>query len=162
MAAEFVSLADLLRAAAQPPVPPDAPAAEPVEMLAPIETADLAAPTDDTGAVAALREARLFGARLADAFDAAAARLVRELAAGVLGRELRLAPCEIAAIVRRVLERAPALRVRVAPEDVERLDGIPVLADPALAAGDAIVEVAGGALDARLGVRLAIVLEAFA
>jgi flagellar biosynthesis/type III secretory pathway protein FliH len=43
-----------------------------------------------------------------------------------------------------------------------RDDGVAVVEDSALAAGDAIVELAGGVLDARLGVRLATVLEAFA
>ncbi|HEX3464605.1 MAG TPA: FliH/SctL family protein [Candidatus Elarobacter sp.] len=111
---------------------------------------------------AALRDARLFRARLADAFDDAAARLVRELAAHVLMRELRVAPCEIGELVARVRERAPVVRVRVSPADVGRVRGVPVVGDDELAAGDAIVEVAGGALDARLGVRLAAVLEAFA
>ena len=110
----------------------------------------------------ALREARLFRARLADAFDEAVARLVRELAANVVMRELRLAPCELGALVAQVRERAPVVRVRVAADDVARVRGVPVVADDQLAPGDAIVEVAGGALDARLGVRLAAVLEAFA
>jgi hypothetical protein len=119
-----------------------------------------------------LREARVFRARLADAFDDTAARLVRELAAQVLVRELRLAPCEIAELVARVRERIPVVRVRVSSRDAARLHGasngsvgmdrLSVVADEQLGDGDAIVEVAGGALDARLGVRLAAVLEAFA
>lgn len=164
MSAEFIALADLLRGV---PLP-----AEPVTPVVPI-VEEAAVRTDDVAAdavgsaaadelAAALREARLFRARLADAFDDAAERLVRELAADVLARELRLAPCDLASIVQRVAARAPAVRVRVAPADVARVTGIAVLADPALCAGDAIVEVAGGALDARLGVRLATVLEAFA
>ncbi len=124
----------------------------------------------DADAVAAVREARLFRARLADAFDDAVARLLRELATDVLARELRLAPCDLAAIVRAVGERAPVVRVCIAACDATALAGGPlirgcdaaVVEDPALAAGDAIVEFAGGALDARLGVRLATVLEAFA
>jgi hypothetical protein len=122
--------------------------------------------------VEVLREARVFRARLVDAFDAAAARLVRELAAQVLVRELRLAPCEIADLVARARERFPVLRVRVSPRDATRLQGtssgaaasadVSVIVDEQLDDGDAILEVAGGALDARLGVRLAGVLEAFA
>ena len=158
MAAEFVSLADLLRA-------PDAPPA-------PVEVGELPAPAcepascDDlrSGDVdAALRDARLFRARLADAFDDAAARLMRELATEVLARELHLAPCDLAELVRRAGERAPAVRVRVAAcEAAATIAGVHVVADAALERGDAIVEVAGGVLDARLGVRLATVLEAFA
>jgi hypothetical protein len=120
--------------------------------------------------VAAVRDARLFRARLADAFDEAAARLLRDLATDVLARELRLAPCDLADLVQRACERAPVVRVRVAASDVARVAAMPVsrcgdvqvVADPALAGGDAVVEVVGGALDARLGVRLATVLEAFA
>jgi hypothetical protein len=107
----------------------------------------------------ALRDARLFRARLADAFDEAAVRLLRELASDVLARELRLAPCDLDAIVRRTRERAPVVRVRVAPGDLSRVAGVPVVADAALSAGDAIVELDGGALDVRLGVRLATVLD---
>jgi hypothetical protein len=117
--------------------------------------------SDDDVAVA-LREARLFRARLLDAFDDAAARLLRELASTVLARELRSAPCDLAAVIAHVRERAPVVRARVAPDDVPRVTGVPVVADPALACGDAVVELDNGAVDARLGVRLAALLEAFA
>ncbi|HTD37928.1 MAG TPA: FliH/SctL family protein [Candidatus Limnocylindrales bacterium] len=164
MAAEFISLADYLR-----PQPPRCDATDTRDEAAPaVESPDLAVESPDDGGEspdelgAALRDARLFRARLADAFDEAVARLVRELAANVVMRELRLAPCDIAALVAQVRERAPVVRVRVAAGDVARVRGVPVVADDELAPGDAIAEVAGGALDARLGVRLAAVLEAFA
>jgi len=54
------------------------------------------------------------------------------------------------------------VRVRVAPCDVAAIRGVAVVADRELMPGDAVVELAGGALDARLGVRLAFVLEALA
>jgi flagellar biosynthesis/type III secretory pathway protein FliH len=113
----------------------------------------------------AIRDARLFRARLADAFDAALASLLRELAAGVLARELRLAPCDIGVLVRQVIERAPVVRLRLAPSDASssaavRSCGLPVVEDASLDAGDAVFELAGGALDARLGTRLAAALEA--
>jgi len=114
-----------------------------------------------SGVADALRDARLFRARLADAFAEAAQRLLRELACEVLARELRVAPCDLAALVQRVRERVPVVRVRVAAADLGAVTGVPLVADPALQPGDAIVELAGGALDARLGVRLAAVLEAF-
>ncbi|HEV2741173.1 MAG TPA: hypothetical protein VGU66_21620 [Candidatus Elarobacter sp.] len=165
MGGEFVALADLLRA-------PAASAAARDERVAHELPASLAhVPPDavaDGDVAAAVREARLFRARLADAFDDAAARLMRDLAADVLARELRLAPCDLTAIVQRIAERAPVVRVRVAACDVARGVRLPrgcdaaIVEDPALARGDAIVELAGGALDARLGVRLALVLEAFA
>jgi hypothetical protein len=154
-AAEFVSLADLLRAPRA-----DAASAAPAAVCAP--------PADDRDAPAsreivdAVREAKRFRARLADAFDAAAARLLRDLAGDVLARELRLAPCDLSALVARVHARAPVVRVRVAPEDGPRVRDVPVVVDETLRAGDAIVEVTGGGIDARLGVRLGIVLEAVA
>jgi flagellar biosynthesis/type III secretory pathway protein FliH len=167
VAAEFVALADVLRARAS------GTAEAAVEPAARVAAESFAqdhplVPESDAFACAAVREARLFRARLADAFDDAAARLLRELASGVLARELRLAPCDLAELVRRARERMPVVRVRVAACDVARVagalsrGGVPVVEDSVLASGDAVVEVAGGALDARLGVRLATVLEAFA
>jgi hypothetical protein len=161
--AEFVSLAEILRpaASAAPPREPDVPPHEPD---APAPAIEPAAAPDVAGGelVAALREARLFRARLGDAFDDARSRVLRELAAGVLARELRLAPCDLDALAQRVLADVPVVRVRVAPCEVAAVRGVPVVADAELTAGDAVVELAGGALDARLGVRLALVLEAFA
>jgi hypothetical protein len=150
-AAEFVALADLLRAPA-PSAPP-----EPIVV---VEREDaeqgLEVPPE---VLAAVRDARLFRARLADAFEDASTRLLRELAVSVLARELMLAPCDLAALARSVLERAPSVRLRVAPEEAGGAYGIVTVADPSLAPGDAIFELTGGALDARLGVRLAGVLE---
>jgi flagellar biosynthesis/type III secretory pathway protein FliH len=155
-AAEFVSLADLLRPAAPPPAPVLAPV--PAEECAGVVAADVAPPD----VVDVLREARLFRARLIDAAADAFARLLTELASEVLARELRSAPCDLEAIVARVAARAPIVRVRVAQDDVARITGAAVVADPDLRPGDAIVELADGAIDARLGVRVAAVLEAFA
>jgi hypothetical protein len=158
VAAEFVSLADLLRAPDAPPAVDDVPEL-PVPACEPSSCDDARASDVD----AALRDARLFRARLADAFDDAASRLLRELACDVLARELRLAPCDLAELVRRAGDRAPVICVRVAAcEAAAEIMGVHVVADAALHRGDAIVEVAGGAVDARLGVRLATVLEAFA
>jgi hypothetical protein len=208
VAAEFVALADLLRApVARAGVGEAVEAAEAVEarVVVPASLEHVAAKNavrhDGAGSSgpfagecasdvgAALRDARLFRARLADAFDESAARLLRELASDVLARELRLAPCDLAKLVRRARERMPVVRVRVAAcdraacdiaacdvaacdvaaSDVARVAGTPsrvgdtpVVEDSALSGGDAIVELEGGVLDARLGVRLAMVLEAFA
>ena len=156
MAAEFVALTEFLRV----PVARAEAIEAPVTAAVPLERAPADECSNDVDA--ALRDARLFRARLADAFDDAAARLLRELASDVLARELRMEPCDLADVVRRAGERAPAVRVRVAVCDAATLSGVPVVADPALRRGDAVVELAGGALDARLGVRLAAVLEAFA
>jgi flagellar assembly protein FliH len=111
------------------------------------------------------RDVRIFRAQLADALDAASDRLMRELAYAVLGRELQLAPPDLAAIVARILVEHPdaqALRVRVAPSDAHALDAaVPaIVADASLAPGDAIIELSCGSIDARLGVRLAAILDA--
>ena len=170
MTAEFVSLADRLAgidprvgdAPCEPSSRPEASGASFAEAPEASNTSGADARPLGSGVADALRDARLFRARLADAFADAAQRLLRELACEVLARELRLAPCDLAALVQRVRERVPVVRVRVAAADLGAVTGVPLLADPALQAGDAIVELNGGALDARLGVRLAAVLEAFA
>jgi hypothetical protein len=180
VAAEFISLADRLigiapgeSASRHERCDDHADEAEQREAAAaPVENPPAAIEsTDDTAsydvnaahAVAnALRDARLFRARLADAFAFSSRRLLRDLASDVLARELRLAPCDLGALVRRAAENVPVVRVRVAPCDLGSVAGFPVIADVSLSTGDAVVEVVGGALDVRLGVRLAAVLEAFA
>lgn len=151
-AAEFIPLAELLR-------PPRVDAAPALAAAPPVEEDEAPAPREIVDAV---RAAKRFRAQLADAFDDAAARLLRELASDVLARELRLAPCDLAAVVARIHMRAPVVRVRLAPEDGHRVPDFPAVVDETLRAGDAIVEVAGGALDARLGVRVGALLEALA
>jgi flagellar biosynthesis/type III secretory pathway protein FliH len=152
-APEFVSLADLLLPSAPEAMLPD-PEPQPVAA-----ERGGGAPPD---VASALRAARLFRAQLADALTEAFGTLLCDLAADVLARELRLAPCDLEALLQRVAARAPIVRVRVAPADLARVGSVPVEADVELDPGDAIVELAGGAIDARLGVRLATVLEAFA
>ncbi len=115
----------------------------------------------------ALRDVDTFRTRLLAVFDGAVERLLRDLAADVLGRELRLAPCDLASIVGRVRASAPVVRVRIAVgEDGDdrslALGEAVVVRDATLSLGDAIVEVRSGAVDARLGVRVADVLAAAA
>ncbi len=121
-------------------------------------------PAEAPPSLEALRDVRLFRARLAEALDAATATIVRDLAYAVLGRELRLAPADVASIVARILAEHPAaepVAIRHAPGDTPPA-GVPAVADPALAPGDCVVAFAAGEVDARLGVRLAVVLEAWA
>jgi flagellar biosynthesis/type III secretory pathway protein FliH len=153
----FISLAQVLRgdAVTAEVAPPE---------VAPVPVVPEPAPLQELAELA--RDVRLFRARLSDAFTNACDALLREFAYGVLGRELILAPPEIAAIAARVLAartHAQPLRLRVAPSDVAalaRYDGaLPaVTADAELAAGDAVFELHDGQIDARLGVRLAVVL----
>jgi hypothetical protein len=154
--AAFVSLARRLRPEPEAVVPA-APATLPPEPIAPSAGDDVA------------RDVRVFRARLADAFEAAREPLLRELAYAVLGRELLLAAPDVAAIAERILAEHPGaqpLRLRIAPGDLRTLASHahalpPLESDPELAVGDAIVEFAGGHVDARLGVRLAAVLDGF-
>jgi hypothetical protein len=151
----FVSLAQLLRpqAASESIVPPVA--ASVTEPAPPLDVVELA------------RDVRVFRARLADAFDTACDALLREFAYAVLGRELILAPPEIAAIAARVLAEhsgTPPLRLRVAPSDALTLARIadalpPITSDAELAPGDVVLELGNGSIDVRLGIRLAALLE---
>ncbi len=152
-APEFVSLAELLCRSGDAPAPVTDLRSEP-------DVITTAPPCEVTAN--ALREAKLFRARLQDALEEAMAGLLRELASCVLARELQVAPCDLAALLSSLLEGAPGVRVRVAAQDAALQLAVPVVADPVLQPGDAIVELVGGALDARLGVRLAHVLEEFA
>lgn len=127
-----------------------------------VEIATVAAcedvPAIERDVALALRDARLFRARLADALDDAVARLLPDVMLRVLGRELTIAPADVAAIVARTRDAAPArllLHVRVAPIDAAMVLGaVPVLADATLAAGDALLVFADGSVDATLGVRM--------
>ncbi len=170
----FVSLADLLRPphgdAMTATVAQSAPDGQGTALAASDARPHGNAPGDlrASDAVATIAsDVRLFGARLSDAFDAARDALLREFAYAVLGRELVLAAADVTAIAARVLAEhrlAQPLRIRIAPGDVFAIDAQcaalpPVVVDPDLAPGDAMIELNSGTIDARLGVRLASVLE---
>lgn len=165
--AHFVSLAELIRsrpsaAEAQAPVFAAAPATV-LEQPAPQPPAAVPAPSESCESPDALRAARLFRAALADAFDAVLAELTRELAAAVLGRELQLAPVDLEALARRLIAERRSdepLCLRVAPSDAGIACELPVVADPELRAGDAVLVCRSGEINARLAVRLAGVLAA--
>lgn len=109
-----------------------------------------------------LREVRLFRARIAEALEQTLRTLLCDIAAEVLARELELAPADIAALVRRVLERfaqEEPLRVRAHPEDAPHLNcGVPVIEDARLPQGDVVIELHDGAVVSSLGMRLDAVL----
>lgn len=146
----FRTLASTLLAAREPS--PQEPALEIVEEM-------IASRNDED----VMREVRLFYAHVIEAVEAAVETLLEDIAADVLARELLLAPVEIEAIVDRALQRFASeepLRVRVPPQDVSRVRcGVPVVGDADLRAGDAIVELRSGTVDASLGVRLAALLQ---
>ncbi len=137
--------------------PPSAPALPPPPAVTPAPVAVV--PADEPEV---LRDVRLFRARLADALATATTTLVRDLAYAVLGRELLTAPADVAAVAARILAEHPAAEpvlIRHAPGEAIDL-GVPTAADPSLAPGDLLLTFADGVVDARLGVRLAVVLEA--
>ncbi|MGC8486291.1 MAG: FliH/SctL family protein [Candidatus Baltobacteraceae bacterium] len=111
-----------------------------------------------------LGESARWYARLDDALDAACTRLLRDIAAGVLARELQLAPSEIASIIENIRAQmlGEPLCVRLHPDDAARWSdaSLPCRRDDTLAPGDALVELREGSIDARFGVRLQAVLDA--
>ena len=111
-----------------------------------------------------LGEMRLFRAHVIEGVRAALDTLLTDIAADVLGRELRLAPAHLEAIVHRLIELYMAddpVRVRVHPDDIGGLMcALPLMADERLRSGDAILEVRCGSIEATLGVRLWDVLRA--
>ncbi|HEY2554183.1 MAG TPA: FliH/SctL family protein [Candidatus Cybelea sp.] len=158
---EFVPLTALLR----PLQPPDEPAAPEVE-----SGADLVRPTvhgthAEVEYAVTLGAIRRFRAALADALDAAVARLLREIAENVLARELGLRAADVASIVAKARERLVDERivaVRVHPRDREALAELQIekIADTSLQPGDIVVELRSGTIDLRLPARLEAALAA--
>jgi len=165
----FVSLADLLCSGgdAAPPLVEALPVSDAERAPAlgagesPPNARDGLPGAESVESAAAVRAARLFHAALGDAFDTLAAQLARDLACEVLMRELQLAPADVAALASRLLNERSAqepLRLRVAPADAHIACDLPVVADPRLQAGDAVLECRSGEIDARLTVRLSAIL----
>jgi flagellar biosynthesis/type III secretory pathway protein FliH len=109
----------------------------------------------------AINEVMRLRARAAEAFERKAEDMLADLAMTVLGRELRTAPADLAAIVAQMRARMgeeSAVVIRVAPEEAHFIDG-PVKPDPNLSYGDLVFDVEDGELDLRLGTRIAAVLR---
>jgi flagellar biosynthesis/type III secretory pathway protein FliH len=124
-------------------------------------------PCQPAGFSDAVAGVRRFRAAVADAVDAAAEAILRDIAATVLARELELAPANLQAIVSGACLRFAndgAAYVRVHPNETALLAGleIDVVADEGLRRGDALLEVKAGTIDLTLGARLAAVLDALA
>ncbi|MFZ1018679.1 MAG: FliH/SctL family protein [Candidatus Cybelea sp.] len=153
---EFVKLTALLRPL-QPPEEEDA--APEVESRDDLDrTAGLGAhPADEY--LMTLGKIRRFRAALADALDAAVARLLQEIAQNVLARELALNAADVASIVAKARERLLDERivaVRVHPRDREALAELQIekISDTALVPGDIVFELRSGTIDLRLSARL--------
>ena len=122
------------------------------------------AEAEDAACRRVVAESARWYARLNDALDAACARLLGDIAAGVLARELHLAPSDLTALVDglRAQMLGDPLCIRLHPDDCARWNdaSLPCRADVALAPGDAVLELHEGSIDARFGLRLQAVLDA--
>lgn len=129
-------------------------------------SAEPAEHSDENSAVCA-RAARFFLAAVSEALESSVHRLLEDIAAEVLARELELNPPALQRIVDRALQRYASekpVSIRLHPEDAARLScaECPVISDAALRRGDAVLDVRDGAIDVSLGVRLADVLRGLA
>jgi flagellar biosynthesis/type III secretory pathway protein FliH len=111
-----------------------------------------------------MRDIRVFRARIAEGVEAALDVLLADIAADVLARELCLAPADVQKVVDCALARYQSeepVRVRVHCDEINSVGcTIPVIADPDLRTGDAVIELRSGTVQATLGIRLADVLAA--
>jgi hypothetical protein len=156
VADDFRSLASVLRA--RRPAALSAPVGDPVvhEPEPPPQSA--AEPIAIAGEAASFcDEIALARVAVFEAYDRAGARLVDALAREVLARELALAPVDIEALARRVLlafaDDEPVALV-VSPTEAPAMKAeIPVRVDPSLRAGDLVVVVRDGVIDARFALR---------
>jgi hypothetical protein len=143
----FVPLAEMLRAQPAPPAQAT-PAAPPA-----------GAHSDDVPADSELLdELRLARLAALEAYDRAVPRLLTALAQAVFGRELALAPPDLAALaaeLRAHFTREEPVALLIAPSQAPPACSLPIRRDPALRPGDLILEVRDGEIDARFRVRLA-------
>lgn len=154
----FVPLGEYLRgpvpAPAEPVVAVDEPAVDGIAL------------GENAALEEALADIRRFRAALADALDVRIERLLSDVAAGVLARELHLAPVDLRAIVARELALAgePPVTMYANPNECELLQAYAgcVLADPALRCGDVRIDLRSGTIVATLGCRLERALAAVA
>jgi flagellar biosynthesis/type III secretory pathway protein FliH len=140
------------------------PAGDEVEAFVPQEPTLVEPSPDDELIADVCARVRRFRAMLDDALDRTLADLLREIAVDVVGRELLLAPADLAAIVRRARDRCAEIPVAVRVHPSQQLLGdfdVPVLPDPLLRSGDVQIELRSGSIDARLGVRIEQMLVRF-
>ncbi len=156
----FVPLAAYLRA--------DPPPRENLPEAAPPEAAECGTAPDDAAAAAFgafVAQIKRMRAALEDACAARIEIFTRDLGATILGRELRLAPVDIAAIIDDALaelRRDLPLGVRVHPDDLHALHPmqLPVIPDAKLRRGDVAIDVRHGSIDVSLGARFEALLDA--
>ena len=90
--------------------------------------------------------------------------MLESLARDVLARELMLAPADLDALAARALRafaECEPVALLVSPADAERVSSpLPVRIDPSLVAGDLLVAVRDGEVDACFALRLAAIADA--
>jgi flagellar biosynthesis/type III secretory pathway protein FliH len=102
---------------------------------------------------------RCFRAALADALEAAAQRLLPAIAHDVVGRELRIEPADLGAVVAEAVERfgrEQVLVIRARSDEIGAMEwlGVELAADDRLPRGDAEIELRSGTIDMRLHARV--------
>jgi hypothetical protein len=152
----FVALASLLRGheTGAPTAAAEVPAAvAPPPAFAP--------PLAHEDAISELVRMRLFAL---EAFERGVEAMLGSFARDVLARELAIAPADVRALASRALaafHRDEPVRLVVASNDATRVtSSLPIRIDPALQAGDLVVEVAAGAFESPLAFRLSSALDA--
>lgn len=99
-----------------------------------------------------------------EAFERGVESLLASFAREVLARELATAPADLTALASQAVaafHRDEPVRLVIGPADAARVtSSLPVRVDPALQAGDLVVEVATGAFESPLAFRLASALDA--
>jgi len=107
----------------------------------------------------AAEDLRSATARACAAIEDQASELAWELTRELLGHELSVGGVDVVRRVLNLLPDQPVVAVRLHPDDIASAvelaeGGVPLLADPSLRRGDALVEAADHVLDLRLDVAL--------
>jgi flagellar biosynthesis/type III secretory pathway protein FliH len=106
-----------------------------------------------------LSAVRCFRAALTDALEIALQSLLPAIAHDVLGRELRIEPADLAAVVTEAVERfgrEQVLVIRARSDEIGAMEslGVELAADDRLPRGDAEIELRSGTIYMRLHARL--------
>ncbi len=106
-----------------------------------------------------LSAVRCFRAALVDALEVAVQSLLPAIVRDVLGRELRIEPVDLAAVVADAVERfgrEQVLVVRARSDEIGAMEslGVELATDDRLARGDAEIELRSGTIDMRLRTRI--------
>lgn len=110
-------------------------------------------------------KARRFRAALAEALDLAVQPMLKEIAREVLGRELKLRPADITAIVARIRDRSASndlVSVRARSENLDAIQalGFAAMSDDTLPRGRVHIELHSGTIDMTMPAKLEAVLAA--